>query len=380
MQASMKLILGNGAMMSRRKFLQNGLLAGLGAGLSGSMLAAIEQNRLDAAAKILEVATAQGTVAAAALYVAQKNQEFLRSFGQATSNHAMFLLGSITKPICVTALMTFYDRGEFRLDDSLTKFIPEFKGEGREKITIRMLLSHCSGLPDQLPENNDLRRQHAGLPIFVEHAIRAKLGFEPGAKYQYSSMGILLACRVAEILSGLVIHDVVAKTVFEPLKMSHSALGLGRFPFETMVACQTERAAPESGGGDPSARNWDWNSLYWRKLGAPWGGAHCSAADVGSYLREFLERQGRVVRPETAALMVQNQNPVGLASRGLGLNVGAGSPGCSPETFGHTGSTGTLAWADPRTATICVVLTSLPGGAVKPHPREDCAAQIADGA
>jgi CubicO group peptidase (beta-lactamase class C family) len=77
--------------------------------------------------------------------------------------------------------------------------------------------------------------------------------------------------------------------------------------------------------------------------------------------------------------MVANNNGVNLTPRGLGFNVGAaaGSPGCSEQTFGHTGSTGTLAWADPASETICVVLTSLPGSAVQPHPRELAAARVA---
>ncbi len=81
---------------------------------------------------------------------------------------------------------------------------------------------------------------------------------------------------------------------------------------------------------------------------------------------------GSIVRPETARLMIQNQNGSGLTGRGLGFNVGkaAGSEGCSEKTFGHTGSTGTIAWADPTTRTICVVLTSLPARAVQPHPRD----------
>jgi CubicO group peptidase (beta-lactamase class C family) len=42
----------------------------------------------------------------------------------------------------------------------------------------------------------------------------------------------------------------------------------------------------------------------------------------------------------------------------------------SPQTFGHTGSTGTIAWADPATDTVCVILTTLPGTAMSPHPRQ----------
>jgi hypothetical protein len=104
--------------------------------------------------------------------------------------------------------------------------------------------------------------------------------------------------------------------------MKHSAQGLGRFKLEEMVSCQMDGAAPESGGGDPKAKEWDWNSPYWRKLGAPWGGTHCSAPDVARFLAEFLTARGNAVKPETAKLMVGNQNPKELTPRGLGFGVG----------------------------------------------------------
>jgi len=361
--------------MQRRTFLQTGLTAALAAPL----WAAIQRDRIDAAAKIFSSAVDSGKLAAAVLHVRQRETEITRPFGLAKTPEAMFLLGSITKPICVTALMTLFDRGQFQLEDRVQKFLPQFAGDSRDVVTIRHLLTHVSGLPDQLPENNSLRKAHATLDQFVERAVRTPLGFAPGTKYQYSSMAILLALQVARVISGVGILELVERTVLQPLKMTHSALGLGQFPLEKMIPCQTEFAAPEAGAGDPTAKDWDWNSPYWRKLGAPWGGAHASAPDVGKFLFEFLSGQGKSIRPATARLMITNQNPSGLTPRGLGLNIGAaaGSPGCSEQSFGHTGSTGTLAWADPATETICVVLTSLPGGAVKPHPRELAAAQVA---
>ena len=77
--------------------------------------------------------------------------------------------------------------------------------------------------------------------------------------------------------------------------------------------------------------------------------------------------------------MIKNHNPEGLTPRGLGFGVGkgSGSPGCSDQTFGHTGSTGTLCWADPASETICVVLTSLPRLASQRHPRELAAEKVA---
>jgi CubicO group peptidase (beta-lactamase class C family) len=359
--------------MNRRTFVQSGLAASLGAPL----MAALRQDRLDEAANLLTRVTSNGDVSAAVLHVTQRQTSFTRSFGKASSDQAMFLLGSISKPIAVAALMTLFDRGDFKLDDPAKKFLAEFTGDGRDQVTLRHLLTHVSGLPDQLPNNDALRKKHAGLSEFVEHAVRTPLHFPPGSKYQYSSMAILLAARIAERISGVEIRQFIESAVFEPLQMKRSAQGLGRFKLEDMVPCQTERAAPESGGGDPATKDWDWNSPYWRALGAPWGGTHASAPDVERFLAEFLYEKGAVVKPETGRLMVTNHNGMGLAPRGLGFQVGAGSPGCSEQTFGHTGSTGTLAWADPATHTICVVLTSLPARAVQPHPRDIVSASVA---
>ncbi len=361
--------------MQRRTFLQSSL----GTVLAAPLISAVEQDRLDAAAAVLAKAAAEGQVYAAALYVRQGEDVFSKSFGASKSADDIFLLASISKPMSAAALMTLNDQGEFHLDDPVKKFIPEFTGVGRDKITIRQLLTHVSGLPDQLPENQSLRRRHAKLSEFVDGAIRTPLLFEPGSRYKYSSMGILLASEVTYRISGTVFPEFVDKTVFRPLGMEHSALGLGRFKLEETMRCQVQDAAPESGAGDPSAKEWDWNSPYWRKFGAPWGGAHASAPDVARFFAEFLHPAGKVVKPETARLMVRNHNRESLTPRGLGFAIGtrAGSPGCSEKTFGHTSATGTLAWADPATDTICVVLTTLPARAANPHPRKLASGRVA---
>ncbi|WP_169976700.1 serine hydrolase domain-containing protein [Tautonia rosea] len=356
-------------MVTRRSLLQTGGLAAWGLPLLTTIQANTDPR--EAAAEVLAQATASGQVSAATLCVCQHEEQFLRHFGTAQSVNDLFLLGSISKPIAVAAVMTLFDQGAFSLDDPARTYLPEFSGQGRETITIRHLLTHVSGLPDQLPENNDVRARHAPLQEFVERALRTPLLFEPGTRYGYSSMAILLATEIARRISGIETATLLDQTVFQPLGMKHSSLGLGRFPIEAVTPCQTELAAPESGVGDSKARSWDWNSVYWRSLGAPWGGAHASAPDVARFLAEFLLEEGKVVRPETARAMTQNQRADENPPRGLGFALGSslGGKGCSNQTFGHTGSTGTLAWADPRSQTICVILTTLPGRAAEPHPR-----------
>ncbi len=361
--------------MNRRTLLGTALTFGAGSPL----FAALQRGRWDDAADVLDRATAAKQVDASVLHVVQKGEAYTRHFGKATSGDAMFLLGSISKPINVTAVMSLFDQGKFQLDDRVKKFLPAFTGDGRDDVTIRHLLTHVSGLPDQLAENNELRKKHAPLSEFAAQTIRTRLDFAPGTKYQYSSMGIMLAARIAELISGSDILTLVDRAVFQPLEMKHSAQGLGRFKLEEMVTCQMEGAAPESGSGDPKAKEWDWNSPYWRKLGAPWGGTHASAPDIARFLAEFMGARGKAVKPETARLMIQNHNREGQTPRGLGFGVGkgAGSPGCSDRTFGHTGSTGTLCWADPASETICVVLTSLPRRGSQRHPRELAAERVA---
>ncbi|HVX10857.1 MAG TPA: serine hydrolase [Pirellulales bacterium] len=94
----------------------------------------------------------------------------------------------------------------------------------------------------------------------------------------------------------------------------------------------------------------------------------------------------RRVRWTTLSLRVAGTAKTGkllhVAPRGLGFAVGraAGSPGCSGRTLGHSGSTGTLAWADAATETVCVVLTSLPSRGARPRPRDLAAERVATAA
>src|SRR5262249_38201976 len=174
--------------MKRRMFLGTALAAAAGAPL----FAALRGKRWDDAAEVLERATAGKQVDAAVLHVAQGDEPFTRHFGKAASDDAVFLLRSGSKPVNVTAGMTLFDQGKFQLKDRVKKFLPEFTGDGREDVTVGHLLTHVSGLPDQLANNNELRKQHASLSEFAKHALRTKLDFAPGSQYQYSSMGILL--------------------------------------------------------------------------------------------------------------------------------------------------------------------------------------------
>jgi CubicO group peptidase (beta-lactamase class C family) len=357
---------------SRRRF----LFASLGAAVGTSLAQEAETQPWNEAVRILRGAVDGGLIRSAVIHVTshreKKPDELCFAFGKDAFSEAMFLLGSISKPIVITGLMTLFEKGAFRLEDKIARFLPAFRGDGREDVTVRDVLTHTSGLPDQVAHNAELRKNHAPLPEFIRAAERTPLQFKPGSRYEYSSMGILLAAHIAEIVTGEDIRAFTHRTVLEPLGMKRSAQGLGGFELKDVEPMQIEHAAPEAGGGDPSSAGWGWNSPYWRSLGAPWGGTHASAGDVSKWLSEFLLEQGRVLHPDTARRMTSNHNPAAFPSRGLAFDVGPALArhGVSERVFGHTGSTGTIAWADPVSRTVCVVLTTLPARAVTPHPRD----------
>ena len=314
-------------------------------------------SKLESALSLIDKACQAGDVATAALLVQKRDFSLIRSFGKDGQRRAVFLLASVSKPLTATGVMILVDRGELSLSDPVRRFLPEFNGGERDLVTVRHLLTHTSGLPDMLPENIELRKRHASLEEFVAAICRTPLLFKPGTEVRYQSTGSLLAARIAEGITGVPFRDFLRQEVFFPLGMVQTSLGLGGRPLADMLKCQAN-------GNDEWNRrgqdDWNWNSPYWRNLGAPWGGMHSTVEDLGRILDDFLYPSGRVLKPETAASMMVNQTAGLNDPWGLGWAVKPGTFGtmCSPRTFGHYGVSGTIAWSDPKTNLSCVLLTT----------------------
>jgi CubicO group peptidase (beta-lactamase class C family) len=314
--------------------------------------AAIQRGQIDAAAAKIQAVTASGEVSAAALYVEQGSTRFAKGFGKARSENEVFLLASITKPMTAAGVMVLVERGEIRLEDPVQKYIPEFTGGDRDAVTLRMLLTHTSGLPDMLPENEALRKKHAPLKDFVAGTCKTPLLFRPGTQCKYQSMGILLASEIAERVTRMPFREFLRKEIYAPLGMKATSLGLGGRKIADLAQCQVP---------NPNY-DWNWNTPYWRDLGAPWGGAHASAADVAAFLKYFLTPSGKPLSVATARSMIVNHNHGLNKPWGIGFMIDPGTfgKGCSAKTYGHYGSTGTVCWADPEKNLICVLLTTKP--------------------
>lgn len=309
-------------------------------------------SKLPEAIALIEKATSSGNVSAAALHVRHGETIVNRAFGKATTPGTVFLLASITKPMTATAVMILSDRGQLKLADPVRKFIPEFTGGDRDAITLRHCLTHTSGLPDMLPENDELRKRHAPLKDFVAGTCKTPLLFKPGTECRYQSMGILLAAETVQRITRTPLPDFLKRELFDKLQLKRTSLGLGgrRIP---------DTAQSQVTGND----DWNWNSPYWRNLGAPWGGAHSTAAEVARFLEMFHKPDNGILKPETTAAMIRNQNTGLNKAWGIGWAVQPGGgfgKGCSSKTYGHSGSTGTVSWHDAERDLTFVLLTTKP--------------------
>jgi CubicO group peptidase (beta-lactamase class C family) len=339
--------------------------------------------RLIGAARILEAETTAGTVLSAALLVARHGVVVLHhgqgrvwpgADGRPAHPETVYLIGSITKPMVAAALMKLVENEQVSLSDPVQKYVPELVGMERGRMRIKDILAHTSGLPDQLPENEQLRIAHAPLPEFLKRVLTTPLLFTPGTSFSYQSMGLLLAAEIVERFTRKSIRDVLHEDFFAPLGMRDTTLGLGQRPLQETAFVQGKFYV----GSAADDQHCGMNSPYWRATGNPWGGVHSTVRDVAVFLQMFLNggtyNKRQYFRPTTVEAMTTDQNNAQQAPWGLGWAVKQSKvwnyfgDHASARTFGHVGIQGNTAWADPQQGLVCVILTSyaltLDGGAL----------------
>lgn len=135
-----------------------------------------------------------------------------------------FQIGSITKQFTATAILQLQEKGLLSLDDPITKHLPEYPQETGDKITVRHLLSHNSGIPNYTDMPGIMTQK--ALPVTVDELLGTfkdkPLEFEPGEKYKYSNSGYVVLGAIIEAVSGKTYEDYIQENILEPLNMSNS--------------------------------------------------------------------------------------------------------------------------------------------------------------
>lgn len=270
----------------------------------------------------------------------------------------IFDAASLTKVLATTpSIMLLVERGKINVDAPVRTYLPEFRGNGKESITIRHLMTHTSGLRPGLSPTP----AWSGYAKGIELACAEKPLNAPGTVFRYSDINFIVLGEVVRRVSGLTLDQFAAKVIYQPLKM----VDTGFLP----PANKRERIAPtESVEGemlrgkvhDPTSR----------RMGGVAGhaGLFITAADLARFCRMMLNGGSldgaRIFKPETVRLMTSVQSPEVVPSRrGLGWDIDSGYSRPRGKYFplgsyGHTGFTGTSLWIDPFSKTFWIFLSN----------------------
>lgn len=195
-----------------------------------------------------------------------------------------FRLGSLTKQFTSTLILQLVEQGKIKLDGKLTDYLPDYRKDTGDRVTIHQLLNHTSGIPsytDQPAFLQDVSRNPYTVANFVKKYTSGDLEFEPGSKFSYNNSGYFILGAIIEKLTGKTYADVLRDNIFVPLGMKNSgydkssvllpkrAAGYAKTPAGYVNAAYIDMSVPYAAGSLYSTVEdlylWD-QALYGDKL------------------------------------------------------------------------------------------------------------------
>ncbi|MFT9331912.1 MAG: serine hydrolase domain-containing protein [Acetobacter persici] len=356
---------------SRRMVLQNGALAA-GLGLLGTHAAkaqSTQENRFAALDQIFQKAVQEGKTPGAVAAIGQAGNTVWKGvFGhralvprqEPMTWATLFDMASLTKVlITAPAIMQLYERGLVRLDAPVSTYLPAFATNGKQAITVRLLLTHYSGLAPDL----DLSTPWHGKEAAVQRVMDARPAHPPGEQFVYSDINFITLGLIVEKLSGLPLDIYATRNILQPLGLSRTFFLPDSALHDSIAPTQYDEQNQMLRGvvHDPTTRRMDGVAGH--------AGLFSCADDMLTYAHALLARRAGLpsafpLRPETLVLMSIPQQPAGKSDlRGLGWDIATHYSSPRGEhfpasSFGHTGFTGTSLWLVPEKETFVLILTN----------------------
>jgi len=267
----------------------------------------------------------------------------------------IFDLASLTKVLATTPIVIQQtERGSIGVDDPVNRYIGQWRDEDRTHVTLRDLLSHCSGLPGWAP----LFREYRGREEFERAICAMPLEYTPRAQSVYSDLGFMLLGFILE-------NDQPLAARFDALRAQMGIVEDVQFnPPSLWLRRTAATEIDEWRGRLVIGEVHDENA---HALGGVAGhaGLFGTAAAVGQHARHLLQiLEGKIgaFRRDSLEMFVTRRSDVPDSSRALGWDTMLPSSSCggrmSPRAFGHTGFTGTSLWIDPDRGVYVILLSN----------------------
>jgi len=281
--------------------------------------------------------------------------------GAAATGETIYDLASVSKVVGTTsAAMMLVDSGRLLLDAPVQDYLPEFRGAGKEKVRIMQLLRHTAGLPAWQPIFKDVQ----GYEEFMKRVYAVPLEYEPGARTQYSDLGMILLGEIITRACGRPLDQFLAERLFGPLGMKSTLYKPPRELWERVAPTEKDPWRGRVVHGEVH----DENAFAMGGV-AGHAGLFSTAHDLAVFAQLMLNRglydHRRYFRAET----------VDRFTGARGEEPAQGWQKASPNSwtgrvfsaaaYGHTGFTGTSIWIEPQSDLFIVLLTN------RVHPSRD---------
>ena len=250
------------------------------------------------------------------------------SEGKTLTEKSLMRIGSVSKSFTAFSVLQLVDEGKIKLDDPVVKYLPELTMDDTrlQKVTIRHLLSHTSGIPSPtiVPPANTIKAGVSRLHYW-------KLQWQPGDKYFYSNANYWILARLVEVISGMEFPEYLKKNIFSPLGMD-----------DTLSATNSGDSVRDLTQGYITAYG---TSLPWSELEQMFsgsGGVISTASDMGKWL-SLHTNDGKNVNEErllSKSLLEESYSPQPGSSK-YGLGWSFSSPNIKPARISHSGALST---------------------------------------
>jgi CubicO group peptidase (beta-lactamase class C family) len=294
----------------------------------------------------------------------------------------IFRFYSMSKPITSVAAMMLYEQGKLKLDNPISKYIPEFKelkvysesgkhdGQVRQ-MSVRDLLRHTSGLTygyfgntavDKMYMANNVLKRESSLQDMINKLSGIPLLYQPGTKWHYSVSTDVLGYLVQKV-SGQPLDEFFRQNIFEPLDMKDTAFHVPNEKVNRFAACY----GPRQNGGlrivdEPTKSRY----LIRAKLFSGGGGLVSTARDYLRFSQMLLNKgqldSKRLLRSDTVEMMTSNQLPDSVKRGegegfGLGFSVRLRDDKFPQGEYGWGGAASTHFWISPKDELIVIALS-----------------------
>lgn len=270
-------------------------------------------------------------------------------------------LASLTKVVATASVaMRLADRGQLDLDTPVTRLLPRFTGNGREAVTLRMLLDHTSGLPAFAPLYRDAETRAAAIERLWEVPLRRA----PGRSPDYSDLNAILLALAMEVITAQSFDELARQEVFDPLGMTQTLFAPPASLRGRIAPSMRDEQGPIAGRpSDPNAfalggiaghagvfgtaADLARFAQAWLRRGSlPGGTTWVAARTMGQFLERGVQSGTRMLGWDTPRDFVLRNTTTSFGSL------------ASPLTYGHTGWSGTSLWIDPEADLFMILLTN----------------------